>query len=151
MEQTNNNFFFWRLQLQKEANDYWQEIILFIVFRQEYDFILEEVLEMIKKQIEQSWCHDEFFKMMSEEDKDVILRDHFGIIRPGFWKPLYEYYFYEENQGDILSILENNYEFLNYEIEKPWKSLDEYSTNHEEFNEQNKDLIFQEHHIIIRS
>ena len=145
---------------KKEINNYWedkilwQDIILFIVFRQAYDFLIEEVLD---------WCHHE--QMMSKEDKDVILKDvilkgPFGITRPGmepFWRYLHEFYFYEQDQDDILSILENtlsilenNYQFVNYQVEKSWKSLDEYHTNHEEFNEKNKDLIFQELSEMIR-
>ena len=153
MEQTNNNFFFWRLQLQKE--------VLFIFIRLIPSFILEKILEVLKKDIEGLWYHHEFFQMMSKENKDIILRNHFGIIRPVFecfWKSIYELYFYKEEyhwkEGAILSILENDYEYLKSQIEQFWKGLIiESYTNNQEWNEdirRNKDFILQDHYKMIR-
>ena len=147
---------------KKEANDYWQDIISFIFFRQEYDFILEEVLEMLKKQIEQFWCHHEFFQMMSKEDKDVILRDSFGIIRQGiepFWRYLYKFYFYEQDhrflgkKQMILSRLGFHHEYIKGQFERFYKSMNESDTNNQEWNEgirRNKDFIFQDLSEMIR-
>ena len=125
---------------------------------------------MLKKEIEQFWYHHEFFQMMSKENKDIILRNHFGIIRPvieWFWKYFYEFFLFllykdKQNQdlfwkywkeGTILSILENNFEYVKDEIQTLYKSLNESYTNSQEWNEEirrNKDFIFQDHCEMIR-
>lgn len=99
---------------------------------------------------------------MSKRNKDRILRTHLDIIRIGikcFWRALYEFYFYEENQdflskeGTILSFLESFFKYIKDTIEQFWKSEYEYYTNNKEFNEEirrNKDFIFQDHCEMIR-
>lgn len=125
------------------------------------DFIVQEVLDNLKTQIELFLNHDELIYITSIIKKDFIVASHLNIIQALFkgLKWVHEFCFRKEitstdieNLREIGKVVEELFETIIQRIDSFWNRQHENFPENEEFREQirrHKDFIIQKHGIMI--